>query len=261
MKTICKTPLRFVALCMALTLFLIPTVGCAAPEAERAVERIVITRESSLLSPGQVSKTLIGAEEVASLLALLEALTYRPQQNPYDNAEADTILTADRITLYSGETVKAEYFLRGGLYIREGDGAWQILADESWQQMWELLHRHAPFTEEQPPYGLSLDDALKVTSARIFRGQTYTQLSDPEQAEAFRSFMHNLQFIFPTDALDAAPFHDGGSLTQIQFLTGAAVVEQYYIYGQFVSPTPAGPSSILTKESYTALQSFWDPLV
>lgn len=91
-------------------------------------------------------------------------------------------------------------------------------------------------------------------SATITDAQQVTQLLSPLENLTYRQQQN------PYDTPDAAPFQDGGTLEHILFLSGAAVVEEYYIYGQFVSPTPAGPSSILTDSSQSQMQQYLDSL-
>ena len=252
--------LRLTALLAVLALLLIPGTGCTASETHKTVDSILITRQSTLHTPGTVTATVTDPAQVTAILSLLESLSYRQQQNPYDTANAQTVLTTDRITLHSGEAVVAEYDLKGGLYIRAGqEDPWKILSDETWVSMWEMLHRHAPFEEEAPPYGAALPNACTdITSAWVFTGTSAIYLTDEAQVSQLVSFLHSLQLRVPQSAEEAAPFYDGGTMECISLLSGSVAAENYYIYGHFVSPTPSGPSSIMTDECHTALRQLLD---
>lgn len=268
---------RLAALLMVITLFLTIGAGCSevppAPTEEKGIDTILITRSNALLTPTEVKAEITDPAQIEALLSLLENVAYREQKNPYDTPEAKTILGTERITLRSsGETV-AEYQLRGCLYIRSSESApWRILSNDCWQEMWKALSGLAPFDNEGPPYGVSLPGSTpwakpgephEITSVRLISSQSsgaYVLLDEPAGVKDFCDLMHNLKFREPKDSTEAAPFYDGGGWIYITFHSGATIVEEYYVYDQFVSPTVAGPSSIMTEESCREMQNFLDSL-
>jgi len=265
---------RLAALLMVMTLFLTIETGCSetppAPTEEKGIDSIHITRTNHLYTPGEVTAEVTDPAQIESVLSLLKNVAYREQKNPYDTPEAKTILGTERITLYSGGEMVAEYQLRGGLYIRSAEtDPWRILSNDSWQEMWKTLNGFAPFDLEERPYGLNLHEAPhEITEIRIIfprsygfpdsYGGAYILLEEADELEAMCDRMHSLQFREPEHESHAAPFYDGGSTIYIAFLSWGTVVEEYFVYGQFVSPTPGGPSSILTNECYQELREYLD---
>lgn len=265
---------RLAALLMVMTLFLTIGAGCSeappAPTEEKGIDRIHITRTNHLYTPGEVTAEVTDPAQIESVLSLLKNVAYREQKNPYDTPDAKTILGTERITLYSGGEMVAEYQLRGGLYIRSAEtDPWRILSNDSWQEMWKTLNGFAPFDLEECPYGLSLQEAPhEITEIRIIfprsygfpdsYGGAYILLEEADELEAMCDRMHSLQFREPEHESHAAPFYDGGSTIYVAFLSWGTVVEEYFVYGQFVSPTLGGPSSILTDECYLELREYLD---
>lgn len=260
---------RLAALLMVLILFLSLGAGCSeappAPTEEKGIDSILITRTNTLFTPTEVKAEITDPAQIEALLSLLDNVAYREQKNPYDTPEAKTILGTDRITLRSGGETVGEYQLRGCLYIRSAESdPWHILSNDCWQEMWKTLNSFAPFDNENPPYGLSLpEDPQEITAVRLISSRSsgaYVLLRETTEVKDLCDLIHSLKFREPKDATEAAPFYDGGGWIYITFHSGATVVEEYFVYGQFVSPTVAGPSSVLTEESNRELNDYLDSL-
>lgn len=258
MKRLFALFLLFV-ICIALPLF---GVGCGAEPSvpiEKDIDSILITRTNALFTPTEVKAEITDQAQIEALISVLENVSYRNQKNPYDTPEAKTVLGSEIITLRCGEETVAEYRMHGCLYIRDSEtGPWHILSNDCWQEMWTVINKLAPFDDEFPPYGISLPGTpCEITSIRIvsvLQPEEIVYLNEAAEVKAFCDLMHSLEFCAPDDAQEAAPFYDGGGWVYAAFYSGGTIVEEYYVYGKFVSPTVAGPSSIMTEESYKEMQ-------